>query len=90
MNKESKSSALRSEKMPFNPSPCARTLDLEAKGYTDEYIEHAQDEVDHVLNHGELQAAETAYLRRLNYIVLPTISACYFFEYLDRGNVAVS
>lgn len=34
-------------------------------------------------------AAEKRYLRKLNFIILPTISLLYFFEYLDRGNVAV-
>ncbi|KAF5855678.1 hypothetical protein ETB97_008613 [Aspergillus alliaceus] len=31
---------------------------------------------------------ENRYLRKLDYIILPTISALYFFEYLDRGNIA--
>ncbi len=38
----------------------------------------------------EWGAAERRYMRRLNWIILPTISLLYFFEYLDRGNVAVS
>ena len=34
--------------------------------------------------------AEKRYLRTLDFIILPAISALYFFEYLDRGNIAVS
>jgi hypothetical protein len=30
------------------------------------------------------------YLRKLDWIILPMISLLYFFEYLDRGNIAVS
>ena len=33
--------------------------------------------------------AQKRYLRKLDLVILPTISALYFFEYLDRGNVAV-
>lgn len=33
--------------------------------------------------------ARSRYLWKLDLMILPTISACYFFEYLDRGNVAV-
>lgn len=29
------------------------------------------------------------YLRKLDFILMPTISLLYFFEYLDRGNIAV-
>lgn len=34
--------------------------------------------------------AQKRYLRKLDCIILPTISTLYFFEYLDRGNIAVS
>lgn len=34
--------------------------------------------------------AQKKYLRKLDFIILPTISSFYFFEYLDRGNIAVS
>jgi hypothetical protein len=37
----------------------------------------------------ENAVAEKRYLRRLDWIILPAISTLYFFEYLDRGNVAV-
>ncbi|KAE8393075.1 major facilitator superfamily domain-containing protein [Aspergillus alliaceus] len=36
----------------------------------------------------EWNTAQNRYLRKLDYIILPTISALYFFEYLDRGNIA--
>lgn len=35
-------------------------------------------------------AAQKKYLRKLDLIILPAISILYFFEYLDRGNIAVS
>ncbi len=37
----------------------------------------------------EYIAAQHKYLRRLDVIILPTISWLYVFEYLDRGNIAV-
>lgn len=36
----------------------------------------------------EWNTAQKRYLQKLDYIILPTISALYFFEYLDRGNIA--
>ncbi len=50
------------------------------------------DEIEkaiHPLQDPERSAAERRYIRRLDWIILPTISSLYFFEYLDRGNVAV-
>lgn len=35
-------------------------------------------------------AAQKKYLRKLDFSILPAISILYFFEYLDRGNIAVS
>jgi hypothetical protein len=32
--------------------------------------------------------AQKRYLWKLDYILLPTVSLLYFFEYLDRGNIA--
>ncbi|KAH8879519.1 MFS general substrate transporter, partial [Thozetella sp. PMI_491] len=32
--------------------------------------------------------AQKKYLRKVDFIILPTISLLYFFEYLDRGNIA--
>jgi hypothetical protein len=37
----------------------------------------------------EARARERAYIWKLDCIILPTISALYFFEYIDRGNIAV-
>jgi hypothetical protein len=34
-------------------------------------------------------AAQKSYFRKLDWIILPMISLLYFFEYLDRGNIAV-
>jgi hypothetical protein len=43
-----------------------------------------------ILQDAEYFKAQKKYLQKLDYIILPTISTLYFFEYLDRGNVAVS
>lgn len=58
----------------------------------DDYVDaETQKETDWILNGSEeARKVEKQYMRRLNYLILPTISALYFFEYLDRGNVAVS
>lgn len=56
-------------------------------GYVDP---ETQKETDWVLDGSEeARKIEKRYMRRLNYLILPTISALYFFEYLDRGNIAV-
>ncbi len=56
--------------------------------------DYALDKIHQAVHRGaddpERAAAEKRYMRRLNSIILPTISLLYFFEYLDRGNVAVS
>ena len=57
-------------------------------GYVDA---ETQKETSRILDGSEeARKVENQYMRRLNYLILPTISALYFFEYLDRGNVAVS
>ena len=43
----------------------------------------------HILDNPETREAERKYIWKLDLIVLPTISALYFFEYIDRGNIAV-
>jgi hypothetical protein len=48
-----------------------------------------QDNVD-ALNHPDNALAAKRYKRKLDMIILPTITLLYFFEYLDRGNAAVS
>jgi hypothetical protein len=60
---------------------------LEAKGYADAAIQKQNHEI--LDGTAEARRIERKYMRRLNIIILPTISALYFFEYLDRGNVAV-
>lgn len=55
--------------------------------------EYAPAEIQKKVQHLEdphWAGAEKKYLRKLDFIILPTISAFYFFEYLDRGNIAVS
>jgi hypothetical protein len=61
---------------------------LETKGYADAAIQKQNHEI--LDGTAEARRIERRYMRRLNMIILPTISALYFFEYLDRGNVAVS
>jgi hypothetical protein len=56
-------------------------------------IDYASPEIQkdiRVLNDPEWIKAQKSFLRKLDFIILPTISALYFFEYLDRGNIAVS
>lgn len=60
-------------------------IDLEAAGYA---AADVQKEVQH-LDSPEMSLARKRYLRKLDLIILPMISVLYFFEYLDRGNVAV-
>lgn len=56
-------------------------------GYVDA---ETQKETNWVLDGSEeARKTQKQYMRRLNYLILPTISALYFFEYLDRGNIAV-
>lgn len=42
-----------------------------------------------ILEDPEWLAKQKKYLRKLDSILLPTISILYFFEYLDRGNIGV-
>jgi hypothetical protein len=55
----------------------------------DRIFEDAQKAADR-LDDPEWILAQKRYLRRLDLIILPMISTLYFFEYLDRGNIAVS
>ena len=61
-------------------------LDVEATDYAPPEI---QKEI-RVLTDPEWIKAQKSFLRKLDFIILPTISALYFIEYLDRGNIAVS
>lgn len=81
------------EARPDWPPTLTTTNDGEAgvsKGY--EYApEGIREQALGVLNNTpEARARERAYLWKLDCIILPTISALYFFEYIDRGNIAVS
>jgi len=51
--------------------------------------ERIQNDLQYDLNDPSSVSAVKKYLWRLDFMILPTISACYFFAYLDRGNVAV-
>lgn len=60
--------------------------DLEGTDYAPPEVQKKIQQLDA----RELQRARKKYLRKLDFIILPTISALYFFAYLDRGNIAVS
>ena len=60
-------------------------LEAQAQYYADNEVQEHQ----RVLDTEGARDAEREYMKKLNLIVLPTISALYFFEYLDRGNIAV-
>ena len=55
------------------------------KGYASAEIQQSTQ----ILDSPEGLQRKRAYMRKLDFIILPTISALYFFEYLDRGNIAV-
>jgi len=76
-----------------------RIADIESQ---EEYLDHHHTDKHALRNHQaqhieyndnhdpETKRAHDRYLWKLDLLILPAISACYFFEYLDRGNVAVS
>jgi hypothetical protein len=72
----------------FEISQIENNLPREVEG-TDYAPPEIQKEI-RILEDAGFVAAQKKYLRKLDFIILPTISALYFFEYLDRGNVAVS
>ena len=49
-----------------------------------------QEEKDETFMPPISEAIQRKYMRKLDCIVLPTISVLYFFELLGRGNIAVS
>jgi len=55
----------------------------------DEYAPADIQKEVHILEDPEWIAKQKNYLRKLDLILMPTISILYFFEYLDRGNIAV-
>jgi hypothetical protein len=58
-----------------------------------EGLDYAPPEIQkeaHLFDDPEYVRVQKKYLRKLDCIILPAISALYFFEYLDRGNIAVS
>jgi hypothetical protein len=55
----------------------------------DRIFEDAQKAAD-LVDDPEWILAQKRYLRKLDLTILPMISTLYFFEYLDRGNIAVS
>ena len=75
------------EKVAVDLNTISDTMDIEAKGYAAPEI---QEKTHEVLDDPDARKYERSYLRKLDMIILPTISGLYFFEYLDRGNVAVS
>ncbi len=66
------------------------------EGHQQDYLEksddYAPDDIQKAarqLEDPEWIKAQRRYLWKLDSIILPAISVLYFFEYLDRGNVAV-
>jgi hypothetical protein len=55
----------------------------------DRIFEDAQKSAD-LADDPEWILAQKRYLRKLDLTILPMLSTLYFFEYLDRGNIAVS
>lgn len=67
-----------------------QSVDLEiskelAAGYAPEDIQQSAQ----ILEDPEMAHRKRRYMWKLDSIILPTVSALYFFEYLDRGNIAV-
>lgn len=65
-------------------------IDLEnakelAAGYAPEDVQQSAQ----ILGDPEFAQRKRRYVWKLDCIILPTVSALYFFEYLDRGNIAV-
>ena len=67
-------------------SPAVEEQQADGKDYAPKGV---QDNVDALNDPSNVQAAKR-YRRKLDMIILPTITLLYFFEYLDRGNAAVS
>lgn len=63
----------------------SRQKDTQANDYAPPDVQKAA----HRLDDPEWILAQKRYLRKLDLIILPMISTLYFFEYLDRGNIAV-
>lgn len=56
---------------------------------TNDYASRDIQKVAHRLDDTKFFLAQKRYLRKLDLTILPMISILYFFEYLDRGNIAV-
>lgn len=83
-----------SEKIAPTTAASSSTINNDDREKGSEQAEVAPDDVRQnalqVLNDSpESRARERAYLWKLDSIILPVISALYFFEYIDRGNIAV-
>jgi len=64
--------------------------DIESKQWTATGLDKSSTQDDQRFTDGNVdERVRNRYLWKLDFLILPTISACYFFEYLDRGNVAV-
>jgi len=56
---------------------------------TNDYASPEVQKAAHRFDDSGYILAQKRYLRKLDLIILPMISTLYFFEYLDRGNIAV-
>jgi hypothetical protein len=62
---------------------------IESKPKQDDYAPIEIQKEARALEDPEWISKQKKYLRKLDFILMPTISILYFFEYLDRGNIAV-
>lgn len=65
------------------------TLGIESKHQPDEYAPIEIQKEARALEDPKWISKQKKYLQKLDLILMPTISILYFFEYLDRGNIAV-
>jgi hypothetical protein len=82
---ESKSHQEQVENYATDPAVDLETSKELAAGYAPEDIQQSAQ----ILEDPEIAHRKRRYIWKLDSIILPTISALYFFEYLDRGNIAV-
>lgn len=73
------------EKVETDSNTLTNDPDLEVQGYANkELVKRTHS----ILDDPEMKKLERRFIWKLDLIVLPTVSALYFFAYLDRGNVA--
>lgn len=66
-----------------------QNIDISNLDSADGYASVEIQKETNILDTDEARLQERKHKWKLDSIILPTISALYFFEYLDRGNIAV-